>query len=169
MRSTADELAWWRAREALLHPRSVLVAWTDLVRSAWPTGGTSPLSWDFDACALAPLARARPGILQWEDILLGAFKALSNTGARSADLPIWIGCVREGVVGSLGLEGATVGAALRRRYAPKDFFFVCGPQLAEQVMIDLWAYVGCLTPMWREETGLPLRRANWRIWEPEPW
>ena len=40
-----------------------------------------PCPWHFNACALAPLARARVGILQWEDVLVGALPGLVMHGS----------------------------------------------------------------------------------------
>ena len=66
------------------------------MKRAWPTGGWSPFPWDHDACALAPLARPRPGVLKWEDLLVGVFKCWTAMGAERANLPIWISHVRDG-------------------------------------------------------------------------
>ena len=130
---------WWYRQAALVY------------RHPAARGG-----WARAACALAPLVCLLPGVLRLQEMLAGAWNGWRHCGHRPEDRAVWITAVDSPTGPEFGTKGATVGQALRWRYPQVLYARAPRPDPCGSRLPYTWRQY--LAPMWREETGEPLRR-----------
>ena len=120
--------------------------------------GGRPLRWGWArmACALAPLVGLLPGVLRLQDLLAGAWNGWWHCGHRPEDGAVWITAVDLPSGPEFGTKGATVGQAPQWRYP--EVLYARAPRPDPRGSRRPYTWRQYLAPMWREETGEPLRR-----------